>query len=107
MSVSETRGKLSGLVESVESTHDAVVIRPAARALGRLPPKLGDAVLRFLDGPLAENPLRATKPLGAELEGLRSGYVGVSYRVLVRIDEDERLVRVMRIAHRADVYRRT
>jgi mRNA-degrading endonuclease RelE of RelBE toxin-antitoxin system len=71
-----------------------------------LTPKLVDAVLRFLDGPLAENPLRATKPLGAELEGLRAGYVGIAYRVLVRIDEEAGLVRVMRIAHRADVYRR-
>jgi mRNA-degrading endonuclease RelE of RelBE toxin-antitoxin system len=81
------------------------VSRPATRALGRLTPKLVDAVLRFLDGPLSENPQRSTKALGAELEGLRAGYVGISYRVLVRIDEDARLVQVMRIAHRADVYR--
>lgn len=79
--------------------------RPAARVLGRLTPKLADAVLRFLDGPLTENPVRVTKPLGAELDGLRAGYIGIAYRVLVRIDEDARLVQVMRIAHRADVYR--
>jgi mRNA interferase RelE/StbE len=79
--------------------------RPAVRALERLPPKLVDAVLRFLGGPLAQNPMRATKPLGAELEGLRAGYVGIAYRVLVRVSEEERVVRVMRIAHRADVYR--
>ncbi len=78
--------------------------RPAVRSLGRLPPKLVDAVLRYLAGPLTENPLRATKPLGAELDGLRAGYVGIAYRVLVRIDEDARIVQVMRIAHRADVY---
>lgn len=77
---------------------------PAVRALERLPVKLVDAVLRFLDGPLTQNPMRATKPLGAELQGLRAGYVGISYRVLVRIDDDARLVQVMRIAHRADVY---
>lgn len=79
--------------------------RPAVRALERLPPKLVDAVLRYLGGPLTQNPLRATKPLGAELEGLRAGYVGIAYRVLVRIDEDARVVQVLRIAHRADVYR--
>ena len=77
---------------------------PAVRALERLPVKLVDAVLRFLDGPLTQNPMRTTKLLGAELEGLRAGYVGISYRVLVRIDEEARLVQVMRIAHRADVY---
>ena len=37
--------------------------------------------------------------------GLRAGYVGISYRVLVRIDEDARLVLVMRLAHRADMFR--
>jgi len=70
-----------------------------------LEPKLADAVLRFLDGPLAENPMR-TKALGAELEGQRSGYVGIAYRVVVRVDEPARTVYVLRIAHRADVYRR-
>jgi len=66
---------------------------------------MADAVVRFLDGPLAENPHRVTKPLGAELVGMRSGYVGVAYRVLISIDEDSRTVNVYRIAHRADVYR--
>lgn len=79
---------------------------PAARALHRLEPKFADAVLRFLEGPLAENPLRTTKALGAELEGQRSGYIGIAYRVVVRVDEDARTVYVLRIAHRSDVYRR-
>lgn len=87
--------------------YDVEVTRPALRALQRLEPKFVDAVLRFLEGPLAENPLRVTKPLGAELvEGQRSGYVGISYRVVVRVDEESRTVYVLRIAHRADVYRR-
>lgn len=49
--------------------------------------------------------MRVTKPLGAELEGQRSGYVGIAYRVVVRVDAGARVVYVMRIAHRADVYR--
>jgi len=85
--------------------YDVQVTRPALRALQRLEPKFADAVLRFLDGPLTENPLRVTKPLGAELEGQRSGYVGIAYRVVVRVDEDDHVVYVLRIAHRADVYR--
>nr|ABC40717.1 toxin fusion protein [Leifsonia xyli subsp. cynodontis] len=67
----------------------------AMRALSRLPEKMADAVLRFLDGPLTENPMRVTKPLGAELDSMRSGYVGIAYRVLVRIDEDKRVVQVI------------
>lgn len=76
------------------------------RALQRLEPKFADAVLRFLSGPLAENPLRVTKPLGAELEGQHTGYVGIAYRLVVRVDVEARTVYVLRIAHRADVYRR-
>lgn len=78
---------------------------PAVRGLHRPPPRIADAVIRFLEGPLAQNPHRVTKPLGRELEGARSGYVGVSHRVLVQIDEDQRVVYVRRIAHRADVCR--
>ena len=54
--------------------------------------------------PAPANP-ESRQTLAAELDGLRAGYVGIAYRVLVRIDEDNRVVRVMRIAHRADVYR--
>jgi mRNA-degrading endonuclease RelE of RelBE toxin-antitoxin system len=50
--------------------------------------------------------LRTTKALGAELEGQRCGYIGIAYRVVVRVDEDARTVFVLRIAHRSDVYRR-
>lgn len=89
-----------------EGPFDVQLTRPALRALQRLEPKFADPVLRFLEGPLAENPLRVTKELGAELEGQRSGYVGIAYRVVVRVDEDARIVYVLRIAHRANVYRR-
>ncbi len=90
-------------------TSEAYEVRltgPAVRVLHRLESKLADAVLRFLEGPLAENPMRTTKALGAELDGQRSGYVGIAYRVVVRVDEEARTLYVMRIAHRADVYRR-
>ena len=89
---------------AVGEPYEVRLTAPAVRVLARLPEKLADAVLRFCDGPLAENPLRVTKPLGVELAGMRSGYVGISYRVLVRIDDDARVVYVLRIAHRADVY---
>lgn len=36
-----------------------------------------------------------------ELTGVRSGYVGVSYRVLVELDDAAHVVYVIRIAHRA------
>lgn len=78
---------------------------PAARSLGRLAPKFADAALRFIDGPLAENPMRVPKALHGDLASMRSGYVGTSYRVLVKVDLTLRIVHVIAIAHRADVDR--
>ena len=78
---------------------------PAVRALAKLPARLVDPVLRFLDEPVSQNPWRVTKPLGQELAGMRSGRVGVAFRVLVSIDDHNRVVFVHRIAHRADAYR--
>ena len=44
------------------------------------------------------------KPLTRELDGYHSARRG-AYRVIYRIDETERIVHVVRIDHRADVYR--
>jgi mRNA-degrading endonuclease RelE of RelBE toxin-antitoxin system len=77
---------------------------PAIRNLSRLAPKFADAALRFIDGPLAEDPWRVTKPLLGQFAGLRSGRVGTSYRVLVRVDEGSRVVHVLAVAHRSDVF---
>ena len=77
----------------------------AGRAIGRMDAKVVDAVLAFIDGPLTDNPMRVTKPLPGELEGKRSGYVGIAFRVLVEVDEHQRIVWVLRVAHRADAYR--
>jgi mRNA interferase RelE/StbE len=83
---------------------DVRLTPPATRVLYTLPPRLADAVIRFCEEALAVNPYRVTKTLGAELEGQRAGYVGIGFRVLVRINDDERRVYVMRMAYRADVY---
>jgi mRNA interferase RelE/StbE len=53
---------------------------------------------------LTENPARLSNPLRGELEGLRSARRG-DYRVLLWIDEDASTVVIVRVAHRADVYR--
>jgi mRNA interferase RelE/StbE len=77
---------------------------PARRALDRLPLKALAAVLAFIGGPLADNPNRVGKPLRHEFEGTFSARVG-PYRILYEIDDVIRVVAVIRIAHRADVYR--
>ena len=76
----------------------------AERMLARLPEFSAAAIVEFITGPLLENPQRVGKALGLELAGYYSARRG-AYRVVYRI-EDDKIVRVVRIDHRADVYRR-
>jgi mRNA-degrading endonuclease RelE of RelBE toxin-antitoxin system len=74
------------------------------RALTRLPEKVGTAVVEFLYGSLAADPHRVGKPLKLGLEGLHSARRG-DYRVIYRIDDHRRIVDVVAIEHRSDIYR--
>lgn len=62
------------------------------------------AAVEFLVGPLLENPHRVGHELKRELAGVWSARRG-AYRILYEIDDDVHEVRVLDIAHRADVYR--
>ncbi|MEV7968756.1 type II toxin-antitoxin system RelE/ParE family toxin [Sphaerisporangium sp. NPDC088356] len=57
----------------------------------------------FLTGPLLDNPQRVGKPLTRELSDYHSARRG-AYRTVYRIDDATRVVHVVRIDHRADVY---
>lgn len=81
-----------------------VVAGPAARDLERLPEKAAAAVIEGFQA-IAADPRRVGKPLRLELERLWSAPRG-PYRVIYRIDEAERIVVVLAVGHRADVYRR-
>ena len=83
---------------------ELVVSASAERALARLPHKAAGAIVEFLLGPLVENPERVGHPLQRELQGLWSARRG-PFRVVYELDESARSVRVLRIDHRADVYR--
>lgn len=62
------------------------------------------AILTYVDERLAENPVRLSKPLRRELSGVRSARHG-DYRVLLRVDDSNDVLWVLRIQHRAHVYR--
>ena len=80
------------------------LLPPARRAVGeRLPEAVAAAVLELCAGPLADDPARVGKPLFGPLEGCHGARRG-TYRVVYRIDEANRLVSVLDIAHRRDVY---
>ena len=80
------------------------VAASAERQLGRLPERIAAAVVEFMLGPMCENPRRVGHPLQRELAGLWSARRG-AYRVVYEIDDEARSVTVVRIDHRADLYR--
>jgi mRNA interferase RelE/StbE len=60
--------------------------------------------VEFMLGERSAAPGRVGKPVQRELEGLHGARRG-PYRVPYTIDDDASRVAVLRVAHRADVYR--
>lgn len=87
-----------------EGAYDLAVAASAERALQRLPEGVATAVVEFMVGPLVLHPKRVGHPLQRELEGLWSARRG-PYHIVNEVDHDARRVIVLRIDHRADVYR--
>jgi mRNA-degrading endonuclease RelE of RelBE toxin-antitoxin system len=83
----------------------SVELSPAAiRALERLPHKVAAAIAEFVTATLPTDPHRMSKPLRFEFEGWRVARRG-SYRVTFRAFEDDRVLFIGRIEHRAHAYR--
>jgi len=61
--------------------------------------------VEFITGPLAKDPHRLGKPLGAELAAIHCARLMLSWQVLYEIDEAQHRVTVMDIRRRADAYR--
>jgi mRNA-degrading endonuclease RelE of RelBE toxin-antitoxin system len=83
-----------------------LAITPTARRqlAQHLPEAVAFAAHEFIVGPLLDNPQRVGKRLQAPLEGRHSARRG-TYRVIYRINDAERTVTVIDIAHRRDAYR--
>ena len=79
--------------------------QPAARRAisGRLPESVAAAVLEFCAAALAVNPQGVGKPLFGPLVGCRGARRG-TYRIVYRIDEASRIVHVLDVDHRSDIY---
>jgi mRNA interferase RelE/StbE len=84
-------------------TYRAVVTGPAERGVNRLPAKVHVAIAEFIIGPLAENPHRVGKTLRDDPAKRYTARVGV-HRIIYQIDDAIRVISVVRIGHRADVY---
>ena len=83
-----------------------LIITPTARRqlAQHLPEAVAFAAHEFIVGALLNNPQRVGKRLHAPLDDRHSARRG-TYRVIYRIDEEERTVTVVDITHRRDAYR--
>ncbi len=82
-----------------------VIFSPTARRdMASVSERVIPAIVEFVYGDLAAYPRRVGKPLERELAGSYSARRG-SYRILYDIDETKGQVSILRVAHRADVYR--
>ena len=83
-----------------------LIITPTARRqlAQHLPEAVAFAAHEFIVGALLNNPQRVGKRLQAPLDDRHSARRG-TYRVIYRIDEQERTVTVVDITHRRDAYR--
>jgi mRNA-degrading endonuclease RelE of RelBE toxin-antitoxin system len=85
-------------------TYRVELLGPARRAVAEtLPENVAAAVIEFCTGPLAEDPQRLGKPLFGPLAGCY-GARRATYRIVYRIDTKRRVVSVLDVAHRRDVY---
>lgn len=82
----------------------SVAARASRAVQDTLPEAVAAAVIEFITGTLLRTPQRAGKPLRSELKGAYSARRG-AFRVIYEIDDDRRIVTVLRVEHRADVYR--
>jgi mRNA interferase RelE/StbE len=86
--------------------HEVRFTASARRDLHRIPPRILPAIIELAYGELAREPRRVGKPLERELAGTLGAQRG-PYRLLYRIDDESGWVYVLRVAHRADLYRRS
>jgi mRNA interferase RelE/StbE len=75
------------------------------RALSEiLPEAVAAAACEFMTGPLLTEPNRVGKRLLPPLDDRLSARRG-TYRIIYRVDDHERVVTVVDVAHRRDAYR--
>jgi mRNA-degrading endonuclease RelE of RelBE toxin-antitoxin system/antitoxin (DNA-binding transcriptional repressor) of toxin-antitoxin stability system len=81
---------------------DLAARRPSSA--GKLPLPAAIALYEHLTGPVAREPYRLGKPLDAPFDEVRSARRR-EYRALYAVDDRQRVVTVLAVAHRRDAYR--
>ncbi len=85
------------------SEFQAALTASALRSLQAVPPRIAEPLVAFIFGSLAGDPRRRGKPLQRELEGRHAARRG-DYRIVYRLDEDTKMMYVLKIGHRSQVY---
>ena len=91
--------------EPAENLYELRTTSTVRRALGEvLPGAVAAAAYEFITGPLVREPYRVGKrllpPMGDRFSARRG-----TYRIIYRIDDKNRIVTVVDVGHRRDVYR--
>ena len=88
-----------------EDAYELRTTSTVRRALSvTLPEAVAAAAYEFITGPLLTDPYRIGKRLLPPMDDRFSARRG-TYRVIYRIDDKTRIVTVVDVAHRRDVYR--
>jgi mRNA interferase RelE/StbE len=85
-------------------SYEVIFAATASRDLRRIPPRIVPAIIEFVFGDLARTTTKVGKPLKGELEDSHSARQG-PYRILYNINDAGDRVEILRVDHRADVYR--
>jgi mRNA-degrading endonuclease RelE of RelBE toxin-antitoxin system len=91
--------------QPAEDLYELRTTSTVRRALGEvLPAAVAAAAYKFITGPLLREPYRVGKRLLPPMEDRFSARRG-TYRIIHRIDDKNRVVTVVDVNHRRDVYR--
>ena len=91
--------------EPAEDLYELRTTSTVRRALGEvLPEAVAAAAYEFITGPLLREPYRVGKRLLPPMDDRFSARRG-TYRIIYRIDDKNRIVTVVDVDHRRDVYR--
>jgi mRNA interferase RelE/StbE len=91
--------------QAAEDLYELRTTSTVRRALGEvLPEAVAAAACDFIAGPLLREPYRIGKRLLPPMDNRFSALRG-TYRIIYRIDDKNRVVTVVDVDHRRDVYR--
>ena len=91
--------------QPAEDLYELRTTSTVRRALGEvLPEAFAAAAYEFITGPLLQEPYRVGKKLLPPMDDRFSARRG-TYRIIYRIDDKNRVVTVVDVDHRRDIYR--